>query len=74
MGEFAYNMGLLDYQERTHVEQLILNATFQNRLRSWNDLHDSFGKVLDYIVERTGGVNVYDIITIYNRYPTILVN
>lgn len=50
-----------------------MNATFQNRNRNWKDLHNSFGEVLDYIVERSGGVNVYDI-TIYHHYPTLLVN
>lgn len=50
-----------------------MNATFQNRARLWNDMHNSFGEVLDYIVERSGGVNVYDITT-YHRYPSVLVN
>lgn len=73
MGEFSYNLGLLDAQERSKVEQLILNASLQNRGRNWKDLHNSFGEVLDYIVQSSGGVNVYDI-TSYHRYPTILVN
>lgn len=30
MGEYAYNFGLLDYQERAKIEQFILNATYQN--------------------------------------------
>jgi uncharacterized iron-regulated membrane protein len=50
MGEFAFNLGLIDYQERSKIEQLIMNATFQNRARLWNDMHNSFGEVLDYIV------------------------
>jgi hypothetical protein len=36
-------------------------------------LHHSFGAILDYIVERAGGVNVYDI-TKYETYPTLLLN
>lgn len=36
-------------------------------------MHISFGEVLDYIVDNSGNVNVYDI-TIYHRYPTVLVN
>ncbi len=52
---------------------MVLNATFQNRNRNWRDLHNSFGLVLDWIVEKSGGVNVYDI-TKYHNYPTILIN
>jgi hypothetical protein len=52
---------------------MILNGTFQNRMRNYKDMHKTFGDVLDYIVERSGGVNVYDI-TSYDRYPTILIN
>lgn len=63
---------MIDYQERSHVEQLILNATYQNKGRLWKDLHNSFNKVLDFIADRSGGVNIYDI-TIYHMYPTLLV-
>lgn len=73
MSEYAYNLGLMDYQERSKAEQMVLNATFQNRNRNWRDMHHSFGKVLDWIVEKSGGVNVYDI-TKYHNYPTILIN
>lgn len=66
-------MGLIDFQERAKVEQFILNATYQNRARQWRELHHSFGEVLDYIVDNSGNVNVYDITT-YHRYPTILVS
>jgi hypothetical protein len=51
---------------------MIMNATFQDRIRSWRDLHDSFDNVLDYIVEKAGNVNVYDI-TKYHEYPDILI-
>lgn len=73
MGQFAYNLGLIDFQQRSHVEQLILNSSLQNRALNYTALHHSFGQVLDYIVQKSGGVNVYDI-TSYNRYPTVLVN
>ena len=71
-GEYAYNLGLLDHQERARVEQMIINATYQDRLRLWDDLHDSFDLVLDSIVEWAGHVNVYDI-TKYHVYPDALV-
>lgn len=73
VGEYAYNLGLIDYQERSKVEQMIMNATFQDRIRSWRELHDSFDNVLDYIVEKAGHVNVYDI-TKYHDYPDVLIS
>lgn len=63
---------MIDYQERTKVEQIIVNATFQERMRYWRDLHDSFDDALEYIVDRAGGVNVYDI-TKYHDYPDALI-
>ena len=50
VGEYAYNLGLIDYQERAKVEQMIINATYQDRMRAWVDLRDSFDNILDYIV------------------------
>ena len=72
VGEFAYNLGLLDYQERSQVEQIIINATYQWRMSYWDDLHDSFDDALDFIVDRAGDINVYDI-TKYEPYPDILI-
>ena len=69
VGAFAYNIGLLDFQERSRIEQLIINATFQNRNRQWSNLHDTFDVVLDNIVDWAGGVNVYDF-TSYKNYPS----
>jgi hypothetical protein len=73
MGEYAYNFGLIDYQERAKIEQTILNATYQEMNKHWGDLYISFYKVLNSIVNGTGGVNVYDI-TKYKRYPTHLLD
>ena len=70
VGAFAYNVGLLDFQERSRIEQLIINATFQSRNRQWSHLHDTFDTVLDNIVDWAGGVNVYDF-TSYKDYPSI---
>lgn len=71
-GEYAYNLGLIDYQERSVIEHVIMNATYQNRFRNWRELHDSFDLALDLIVNMSGGVNVYDI-TKYYDYPTELI-
>lgn len=53
------------------VEHLILNATYQERMRDWDALHNTFDTALDLIVSLAGGVNVYDI-TQYKEYPTQL--
>lgn len=68
VGTFAFNLGLIDYQERSKVEQIIINATFQEREKQWNALHDSFDRALDMIVDMAGGINVYDL-TKYYDYP-----
>ena len=52
---------------------MIINATFQDRTRAWNDSHNSFDNILDYIVEKAGNINVYDI-TKYHDYPDILID
>lgn len=52
---------------------MIINATFQDRIRAWKDLHDSFDNILDYIVEKAGNINVYDI-TKYHDYPDVLIS
>lgn len=70
-GEYAYNLGLIDYQERMTIEHLLLNATYQERTRDWDNLHQTFDQALDLIVSMAGGVNVYDI-TKYHDYPTQL--
>jgi carboxypeptidase C (cathepsin A) len=73
VGEFAYNLGLIDYQERSTIEQIILNGTFQERRQYWKDFHDTFDLALDLIVQMAGGVNVYDI-TKYIEYPDMIIN
>ena len=50
-----------------------MNATYQERNRKMRELHDSFDLALDYIVNVSGGVNVYDI-TKYRPYPTMLID
>ena len=71
VGEYAYNMGLIDYQERMVVEHILLNGTYQHRIQDWDGLHDTFDLVLDFIVDSAGGINIYDI-TKYHDYPTLL--
>jgi vitellogenic carboxypeptidase-like protein len=71
VGEFAYNMGMIDYQERSMIEHILLNGTYQQRARDWDSLHDTFDLALDLIVKFAGNVNVYDI-TKFRDYPTQL--
>jgi len=71
VGEFAFNLGLLDYQERAGIERLIMNATNQRNRRRYNDMHDTFDRVIETIADVAGGINVYDI-TSYTPYPTQL--
>ena len=52
---------------------MVINATYQERIRDYKNMHDSFDNTLDYIVEKAGGVNVYDI-TKYHDYPDELIN
>jgi len=73
VGGFAFNLGLIDYQERAKVEQIIINATFQERDQNWRGLHDSFDNALDMIVEMAGGINVYDL-TKYRDYPDEIIS
>ena len=41
-------------------------------MRYYTDLHDSFDDTLEYIVDKAGGINVYDI-TKFHDYPDALV-
>lgn len=54
-------MSLLDYQERMKVETILLRAGKNNGKLDYLALHNDFHSALDYIVEQTGHVNVYNI-------------
>lgn len=72
VGEYAFNLGLLDYQERSAFERLIMNSTYQKNRHKWEDMHETFDNVIEGIADVAGGVNVYDI-TKYHVYPTKLI-
>jgi hypothetical protein len=57
LGSYAYHLGLIDYQERSKVEELILNSTYQNRIRDWPAFHRSFDNIINYIKKKAGNVN-----------------
>lgn len=61
VGNWAFHLSLLDYQERMKVETILLRAAKNNARQNFSSLHDDFDNALDYIVEQAGNVNVYDI-------------
>lgn len=61
VGTYSFHLGLLDFQERAKVEKILLNASRHHNARDFDKLHDDFDRALDYIVEKAGDVNIYDI-------------
>ena len=61
MGNFAFHLSLLDYQERMKVETILLRAAKNNGKQDYLALHNDFHSALDYIVEQAGNVNYFDI-------------
>jgi hypothetical protein len=61
IGTYSYHLGLLDFQERMKLEKVLLNASRHAILADYDALHVDFDTAIDYIVERAGDVNVYDI-------------
>ena len=43
------------------VETMLLRASKNNANNNYDKLHDDFDDTLDFIVEKAGDVNVYDI-------------
>ena len=64
MGNYAYHMSLIDYQERIIVEQMLINATVCFESRDMEQAHNTFKRTLYYINKKAGNVNVYN----YNKY------
>ena len=61
VGNFAFHLGLVDYQERINVEKYLINGTLALENVDYGALHDIFDDCIDYVVEKGGNVNVYDI-------------
>jgi hypothetical protein len=61
VGTFAFHLGLVDFQERMRLEKVLLNASRHNMQNDMDAMHLDFDTALDYIVEKAGNVNVYDI-------------
>jgi hypothetical protein len=61
VGTYAYHLGLLDFQERMRLEKILLNGSRHALLGDHDALHLDFDNALDYVVEKAGNINVYDI-------------
>jgi hypothetical protein len=61
VGTFASHLGLVDFQERMRLEKVLLNASRHNNQGDYDAMHLDFDNALDYVVEKAGNVNVYDI-------------
>ena len=61
VGMFSYHLSLIDYQERAKVQKILLRASRNNKNNQWNKLHTDFDEALEYIVDRAGNINIYDI-------------
>ena len=61
MGTYSYHLSLIDFQERSKLEKILLNASRHNLRFDYDNLHDDFDRTLDYIIKNVGNVNVYDI-------------
>ncbi len=73
MGEYAYNLGLLDFQERSKIEQVILNSSYQFLNERYTDLHKSFWRVVETIGNNSFGTTAWDV-TKYKFPPTGLLD
>lgn len=50
VGNWAFHLSLLDYQERMKLETILLRAARNNARQEYNKLHDDFDNALDYVV------------------------
>lgn len=61
VGTYSFHLGLIDFQERARLEKILLNASRHHNARDYYNLHEDFDRALDYVVEKAGNINVYDI-------------
>ena len=57
---YAYNLGMLDFQERMEVEKELLKLTFAINNENWDRAHDLFDDTFDKVTKAAGGVNAYN--------------
>lgn len=61
VGTYSYHLGMLDYKERMKLEKILINASLHNIQDDFDALHWDFDNALDYVVQKAGDINVYDI-------------
>ena len=49
LGNYAYNLGMIDYQERNVVEKELLKMTFAINNENWDRAHDLFDNTFDKV-------------------------
>jgi len=70
VGMFAYNLGLIDYNERITIEQNILKGLLLAKEGDWQGVTDTFNNnVFGNLQNFTANVNVYNI-QYYGDYDT----
>ena len=50
VGTYSYHLSLIDFQERSKLEKVLLSASRHNIQFDYDNLHDDFNRALDYIV------------------------
>lgn len=73
VGMFAFNLGLIDFQERIATEANILKLVLALRSKQWRLAHDLSDQVWDPIVTASGNVNIYNY-RIFGTYDLSSVN
>ena len=73
VGMFAFNLGLIDFQERIATEASILKLVLALRSKQWRLAHDLSDQVWDPIVAASGNVNIYNY-RIFGTYDLTSVN
>ncbi|KAM3137794.1 hypothetical protein pb186bvf_010044 [Paramecium bursaria] len=67
---YAYNLGLIDFQERAKAEGYILGSLKYLSKGDTVQSKDYFEKALDYIVTQSGDMNVYNVLQ-YGDYEEL---
>ena len=60
LGNHAFSLGLLDYQERIHIEKILLRASMHLESENYVKLEQDFWTAIG-LIEKYTGVSYYDI-------------
>lgn len=59
-GAFAFNLGLIDYEERIEVERTLMQLMVTSQNGKWNKTSDIWNYVVNDIIEKGGNFYTYD--------------